>query len=154
MEELFLPGIPADERKQLMMDSCDRVVERSYTRRYSQEDTNRARAELAEGCMELDELRTRLDAVKAEFKGRMKPIVERNAQLVMNLKAGGEFVTTDCYLIVDEDEGADPSGRLIEERPMTAAEKSDIFRGVRQEAVRLAKEQADEAVTKDDKAAI
>jgi len=146
MQEIFLPEVPVEQREQLMRDNCDEVVEKSYTRRYTQNETNQVRAALADGYIELNELQTELDVIKAEFKGKMKPIQERNAQYIKNLKSGGEFVTTPCYKFVDEEENRvgfyDPQGHLLEERPMMPEEKINLFRSVRQEAVKLAQEES------------
>ncbi|MGN1211357.1 MAG: hypothetical protein ACI4TM_06700 [Candidatus Cryptobacteroides sp.] len=145
MQELFLPEIPAEEREQLMRDNCDEIVEKSYTRRYTQDEVNRVRAELADNYIELNELSSELDCIKAEYKAKMKPIIERNALHIKNLKAGGEYVTTECYKFVDEEENRvgfyDPQGHLLEERPIMPEEKTNIFRNVRQEALRIAQEE-------------
>ena len=144
MQEIFLPDVPMEQREQLMRDSCDEGVEKSYTRRYTQAEINKVRAELADGFIELNQLQGELDVIKAEFKGKMKPIQEKNSQRIHNLKSGGEFVTTECYKFVDEDEGRvgfyDPQGHLLEERPIMPEEKTNMFRQVRMEAVRAAKE--------------
>lgn len=128
-----------------MRDNCDEIVEKSYTRRFSQDEVDRVRAELADNYIELSQLQSELDRVKAEYKAKMKPIMEKNALHIENLKAGGEYVTTECYKFVDEEENRvgfyDPQGHLLEERPIMPEEKTNIFRSVRQEALKFAQEE-------------
>ena len=51
MEELMLSSTPLEQREQILRDSCDKVVEKSYTRRFEQGTINERRAELANVCL-------------------------------------------------------------------------------------------------------
>lgn len=138
MQEIFMPEVPLEQREQLLRDNCDQIVERSYTKRFTQAEINEARADLAQLFIQLRELEAQLDEQKAIFKGQMKPIKERADQLLRNLKAGGVFTTSECFKIVDEDEGHtgfyDPQGYLLEERPIQPDERTrNIFRDQRQQ---------------------
>lgn len=157
MQEIFLPDVPMEQREQLMRDNCDEVVEKSYTRRYTQAEINKVRAELADGFIELNELQGELDVIKAEFKGKMKPIQEKNSQLIHNLKSGGEFVTTECIQLVsvlknftakcqsEIQKMRDPSGSVAEvyrnnvesNLPQSFVVSMPIFKGTAKETIEV-----------------
>lgn len=135
----MLSELPVEEREQVMRDSCDQIVEKSYTRRYTPAQVDEKRAALADVHIQLSEYQAELDGVKAEFRGKMKPLMEQAHQLVSNLKAGGEFVTTDCFKFVDQEEGKvgyyDPQGHLLEQRPINPDERQrTIFQATRMQA--------------------
>ena len=47
MKDIMLADTPVEQRAQILRDSCDQIVERSYTRKFDQEEINERRADLA-----------------------------------------------------------------------------------------------------------
>lgn len=43
----MFPNDPVEAREQMLRDNCDQIVERSYTRKFDQEEINERRADLA-----------------------------------------------------------------------------------------------------------
>lgn len=43
----MLPDTPIEQRAQILKDSCDQIVERSYTKKFDQPEINQRRAELS-----------------------------------------------------------------------------------------------------------
>lgn len=136
MEELMLSSTPLEQREQILRDSCDKVVEKSYTRRFEQGTINERRAELANVMIKINDLENELSEIKAQFKGKIKPLIERLSKIRNELKVGGEWVTTECYEFCDDEARRvgvyNPEGYLIEERPMTQDERQKtVFRAIR-----------------------
>ena len=127
MKDIMLADTPVEQRAQILRDSCDEVVEKSYLSKFSQEETNELRANLVEN----------FDVVKADFKGKMKPLQERIGKMLDDLRKGGEYIKGECYKFIDQDEGRvgyyTPDGYLLEERPMKPEERQKTI----QMAVRL-----------------
>lgn len=127
MQDLMFPDLPSDERERLLRDNADQIVERCYTRKFDQPQINERRAELANVSIQINELEDELAQIRADIKGRIKPLAERHARIIDELKAGGEWCKTDCYKFVDADEGKtafySPEGYKLEERPMTPEER-------------------------------
>lgn len=48
MKDIMLADTPVEQRAQILRDSCDEVVEKSYLSKFSQEETNELRANLVE----------------------------------------------------------------------------------------------------------
>lgn len=47
MKDIMLADTPVEQREQILRDSCDQIVERSYTRKFDTQQINERRAELA-----------------------------------------------------------------------------------------------------------
>ena len=67
-----------------------------------------------------------LQAVKTEFKAKLKPLQEKKTQMVANIKAKAEYVTENCFKFVDREARMtgyyNADGDLVEARPSTANE--------------------------------
>lgn len=127
MQDLMFANEPLEERAQLLRDNCDQIVERSYTRTFSQDEINGRRAELAQVSIQVQELDEQLAQVRADIKGRIKPLLERRGRILDELKARGEWVQGESYKFVDHEEGKtafySPEGYKIEERAITPEER-------------------------------
>lgn len=140
MKDIMLADTPIEQREQILRDSCDQIVERSYTRRFDQQEINERRASLANVSIQIADLEQELAEIRADYKGRIKPLQERIVKLRDELKAGGDWVKGDCFKFVFEDEGMvgfySPEGHLLEARPMTQEEKQkNVFRVIRETSV-------------------
>ena len=127
MEEIMLPGTPVEEREQILRDSCDQILERSYTRKFDQAQLDSKRAEIANVLIQINELEEQIKQIRVEYKGRIKPLEERLGAIRDEIKAGGEWVKTDCYRFTDPETGYtaiySPEGYKLEERKMTPEER-------------------------------
>lgn len=122
-----------NKRKLFLEDNADEVVKKTYMKPYSGPELQGKKEDLASVMIEISEIETEKSAVLAEIKGRLKPLQERRAQLVGNIKAKAELVTEDCFRITDQDEGMtgfyNPDGDLIETRQATADElQGNLFK--------------------------
>lgn len=140
MKDIMLADTPIEQREQILRDSCDQIVERSYTRRFDQQEINERRASLANVSIQIADLEQELAEIRADYKGRIKPLQERIVKLRDELKAGGDWVKGDCFKFVFEDEDMvgfySPEGHLLEARPMTQEEKQkNVFRMIRETSV-------------------
>lgn len=134
MEEIMLSKTPIEQREAILRDSCDRVVEKSYTRRFEQDTIDDRRAELANVAIQIQDLEEELHEIRTQFKGKIKPLIERLSKIRNELKIGGEWVTTECYEFRDYDTRRvgvyNPDGYLIEVRPMTQDERQNTVLNV------------------------
>lgn len=136
MKELMLSDTPVEQREQILRDSCDQIVERSYTRKFTGAELAAKRTEYCDVAERLNALKQDLAEVSADLKGKMKPLVERMEGLLDEINARGEFVRGDCFKFIDSDEKKvgfyDPNGYLVEERDMTHEERQrTVFMSVR-----------------------
>lgn len=138
MKDVMLSETPVEQREQILRDSCDQILERSYTRKFDQAEINEKRADLANVSIQMQELDRELAEYRATIKGKIKPLAERYGKILEELKTGGEWIKGDCYKFVDEEEKMvgiySPEGYKLEERPMTQEERQrtimSVIRGV------------------------
>ncbi len=138
MKDVMLSETPVEQREQILRDSCDQILERSYTRKFDQAEINEKRADLANVSIQMQELEQELAEYRATIKWKIKPLSERYGKILEELKTGGELIKGDCYKFVDEDEKMvgiySPEGYKLEERPMTQEERQrtimSVIRGV------------------------
>lgn len=127
VDEIMFLDLPREEREQVMRDNCDQIIERSYTKKFDQEEINARRAEYADVGIQVAELEKQLAEIRADYKGRIKPLLERMSGILDEIKSGGEWVTTEVFLFKDMESGMaaiyTPDGYLLEKRPLTPGEK-------------------------------
>lgn len=136
MKDIMLADTPVEQREEILRNSCDQILERSYTRKFDQEEINERRSELANVIIQIADLEQELAEVRADYKGKIKPLQERVSKLRDELKVGGDWIKGDCFKFVDEDEGKvgiySPEVYLLEQRPMTQDERQrNVFRALR-----------------------
>lgn len=138
MKEVMLQEMPVEERENVLRDSCYSVVEKmGYLHRYTPQETNEKRKELADVSITLRDLEDELSSIRESYKARMKPIQEEINAIITKLKQGGDYVSGDCYKFIDESEGMvgiySPEGYLVENRPILPDERQmSIFRNLGQ----------------------
>ena len=136
MKDIMLADTPVELREEILRNCCDQILERSYTRKFDQAEINERRAELSNVLIQINDLDMELAEIRAEYKGKIKPLQERISKLRDELKVGGDWIKGDCFKFVDEDEGKvgiySPEGYLLEQRPMTQDERQrNVFRAIR-----------------------
>ena len=136
MKDIMLIDQPIEEREQILRDSCDEIVEKSYTRKFVQNEVDERRAEFASISIQIQELDEELSQYKAAIKGKIKLLMERRKHILGELKSGGQYVTTEAFKFVDVNEGVTAfyaaDGNKIEERPLTQEERQrNIFQVLR-----------------------
>lgn len=114
------------ERRRFLEDNADAVEEKGYMKPYTPEELQGHKESLANTMIQISAIEEELQAIKAEYKGRLKPLQEKKNQMVSNIKAKAEYVTENCYKFVDRDarmtEYYNADGDMVEARPSTADE--------------------------------
>ena len=77
MKDIMLADTPVEQREQILRDSCDQIVEKSYTRKFDQQEINERRASLANVSIQIADLEQELAEIIADYKGRINPLQER-----------------------------------------------------------------------------
>ena len=65
MKDIMLADTPVEQREQILRDSCDQIVERSYTRKFDTQQINERRAELANVAIQKADLEDELAGIRA-----------------------------------------------------------------------------------------
>ncbi|MCM1168820.1 MAG: hypothetical protein NC324_02675 [Bacteroides sp.] len=114
------------ERIAFLKDNCDACENKGYMKPYTPDELQGHKEKLANTCIEISQIEAELRQVRAEYKGRLKPLIEERDAMVSNIKAKAEYVTEECYRFTLQDEKKtayyNGDGDMIECRPATAEE--------------------------------
>lgn len=141
MESTFLKGLGKEyadpqQRKQYLADNADSVVEKTYMRRFTPEELQSRKEELANVSISINDIENEKKAALYEFKERLKPLAEKRGLLIEDIRKKAETVTGNCYCFVVEEERMtyviNEDGDCIEAHPCTADElQKTVFQPMR-----------------------
>lgn len=84
MKDIMLADTPVEQREQILRDSCDQIVERSYTRKFDTQQINERRAELANVAIQKADLEDELAGIRAEYKSKISLWMRELERFVMS----------------------------------------------------------------------
>ena len=141
MDSTFLKGLGKEyadpqQRKQYLADNADSVVEKTYMRRFTPEELQSRKEELANVSISINDIENEKKAALDEFKARLKPLAEKRGLLIEDIRKKAETVTGNCYCFVVEEERMtyviNEDGDCIEAPPCTADElQKTVFQPMR-----------------------
>lgn len=115
-----------DQRLQFLKDNADAVVEKTYMRKFTPEELQSHKEELANTDILINDIEEEKKAVLDEFKDRLQPLKEKHTELIENIRQKATLVKGICYAFVSEEERMtyiiNEDGDCIESRPCTAEE--------------------------------
>ena len=132
MKQLFEDADPI-QRKQLLIDNADDVVEMSYHKSFDSDQLANRKEDLVNTSIKIAELEKDIADYRAQVNEELKPLKKQRDQLISDLKSKGEDVFEKCYKMVNTEEKVaefyNAEGYCIMTRPATRDELSpNIFR--------------------------
>ena len=132
MKQLFGDADPI-QRKQLLIDNADDVVEMSYHKSFDSDQLANRKEDLVNTSIKIAELEKDIADYRAQVNEELKPLKKQRNQLISDLKSKGEDVFEKCYKMVNTEEKVaefyNAEGYCIMTRPATREELSpNIFR--------------------------
>lgn len=126
MEKQLFPDCTPMQRKQMLHDNADKLIEMGYSKRFNSDQLSAMKSALSEVDIELNDVKEeRADATTC-FKERIKPLQKEHTRILKGLKNKAEHVTEQCYMFVFEEEKMvgfyNSEGELVEARPMLPEE--------------------------------
>lgn len=110
-----------EQRVRFLKDNCDKIETIGYMKRFSTDEMSSRKDELAELSIEINEIEAERKFQAQIFKDRMKPLDERKAELLKEIKSKAEFKSEACYKFIDHAEKEvgyyNDEGDLVECRP-------------------------------------
>ena len=122
------------ERERFLRSNCDNVVPRGYIKRFTPEEVEKFKDELADVSIKINDIEEEKKVVMADFKRTLEEPCQQRKELLTNIRQKATFVTEDCYLFVDKESRLalfyNVEGDLIDSRPATADElQLQLFAG-------------------------
>lgn len=115
-----------EERKQFLLDNCDKVVEMDYHKPFTADELASMKTDFAEKHIRIATLEDKIKDYKEQVNIELKPLKEAVAEIRENLKSKGMNVFEKCYQFLDEKEKMvcfyNAEGVLISSRPATRTE--------------------------------
>lgn len=125
-----------EQRKRYLKDNADAVVEKSYMRRFTPEELQSHKENLANIDIQINDIEQEKKAAMEVFKERLKPLQEQHAELISNIRQKATLTSGICYCFVDEEVRTtyiiNEDGDCIESHPCTAEElQKSIYEPIR-----------------------
>lgn len=114
------------ERINFLADNCDAVEEHGYTRRFSTDELNQKKENLANLSVEINDIEEEKKDAMDTYKDRLKPLNIDKKVLLDEIKKKSEFVNEECYKFIDHEEKIvgyyNKYGELVSSRPIMPQE--------------------------------
>lgn len=119
-----------------LKDNCDKVEEKGYMKKYTPEEIQAMKEELAETSIKINDLATEKKNFMANLKIRMNPLAEIKGKILDGIKNKSRYVNEQCFKFVDMENREtgfyNSDGDLIDSRTATADElQNNIFGEIR-----------------------
>lgn len=127
MDKFICQSVNPIERAKYISDSCDKVESIGYMKQFDSEELDRLKGDLSETSISIKDIELEKKEIMAEFKERLKPLLEDKEILIQKLKRKAEFVNEDCYKFIDRENNMvgyyNRLGILVEERGIRPEER-------------------------------
>ena len=129
---------PEEKREQFLKDNCDDIQEVSYSKSFSPEELAKQREDLTDAAIKLADIEDERKEANAHYKEMMKPLQQKKAMAIENLKKKAMTVTEDCFKFFDEESKMigfyNKQGDLVSSRPAFPDElQKTIFATIRKD---------------------
>lgn len=117
---------PGPERIAFLSDNCDKPSEKTYMKRFNQEQMSKMKDGLSKVDIEINDIEIEKKSAMEVFKLRLKPLQEERQKVLDGLRNKAELVTERCFKFIDYEAREvgyyNEEGDLIESRPAYANE--------------------------------
>lgn len=109
------------ERINFLNDNCDKAEEKGYMKRFTPEQVQSMKEELAETSIQINDIQEEKKEYLKDIKFRVTPLTERKSELLKGIKEKAAYTTEKCYKFIDQDSKEvgyyNSEGDLVESRP-------------------------------------
>ena len=127
MEIQLLPDVAADKRVDYLKDTCDKVEDFHYMKRFEHNDLELFKNKLSDAMIELNAMEEELTAKKAEYKEKMDPYKETVKENLKLIRDKALSIKEKCFVIYAHEENMagyyNQYGELVHSRPLLPIEK-------------------------------
>lgn len=127
-----------EQRKQFLLDNCDKVVEMNYHKSFTSDELAEKKNSFVDKSIRIASLEEKIKELKDEINIELKPLKEEVDVLRDELKSKGQLVYEKVYQFLDEQEKMvcfyNNEGVLVSSRPATREElQKTVFAEMRKE---------------------
>ncbi len=114
------------ERINFLSDNCDKTEEKGYMKRYTPEQIQTMKEDLAEVSIKINDIQIEKKEYLKAIKDKTNPLSEQKSELLRGIKQKAVYTTEKCFKFVDTDNREvgyyNSDGDLIESRPANPEE--------------------------------
>jgi hypothetical protein len=103
METTLGKEYPAPRRAAYLRDNCDQEEERGYMKKFTPEQSQGHKEELADLSIKIEEKEDEKKGVMADFKRELAELTGARKRMIANIREGGVYVRETCYKFVDQE---------------------------------------------------
>lgn len=126
MEKQLLQGYTVEDRIAHLQDVAEKTELFTYSRELSLGETEELKNELSQNFIRIDQEENVLKQHKEAFNAVVKPLKQRNKEVLQMVRTGMEEVMEPVYLLKDNEEGKmgyySKEGKLVFERSLKPEE--------------------------------
>lgn len=108
-------------RIELLKNSCDKVEELGYTKAIPSERLEELKNQLVDVSIQIKDVKADAKESARQYKEQLKQLETEQGKITDQLKARSEYVTEQCFKIVDQELGQvgyyNSDGLLVYQRP-------------------------------------
>ena len=108
-----------------LRESCDKVIDFQYLKKFSTEEVNEFKTQLSVVMIESSEIEEEFDAIKTEYKAKLKPLKDKVHGLLRFIRDKARLVKEECYVNYEGEYAIiyNSDGEEIDKRPLTVDER-------------------------------
>ena len=105
MEKALFQDYPEKQRKSMLEDNADKIEEIGYMKPFTPEEMEVMKDDLSKVVISINDIEDEKKSKMDEIKLRLKPLDEEKKELLSNIKNKSEYVTENCFKMVDHNNG-------------------------------------------------
>jgi hypothetical protein len=127
MDQFLCQDVPEEVRAEYLEANADSIEEIGYVRKFSNEELDELKQELAESSIEINDIEEEKKGVVDRFKKRVEPLQKGVKTNLKKIKEKSEFVKENCYKFTYQEQGMvgyyNDRGELVSSRPLRGDER-------------------------------
>ena len=111
--------------KQTLKNSCDKIEEFSYMKKFSSEELSELKSDLSTIMIKFDVIETELKDIKDDYKEKLDPLKKSVKELLAWIRDKAKRVTEECYIMYEGEFAVYYNGEAeeVHRRPLEISEK-------------------------------
>lgn len=132
MKNYLGDNLPIGERAGFLRDNCDTVEEKSYFKKFSEQEISSMKDELSEVSITMNDIEEEKKEETKKFTLKLEPLKKDKKLLLTNIKLKGMLVSEETFKFIDYENDRvgyyNQVGELIDSRPLLPHEhQKSIF---------------------------
>lgn len=115
--------------KQTLKNSCDKIEEFSYMKKFTTEELSELKTVLSELMINTDAIETELKEIKTEFKEKLDPLKDKIKEHLSWIRDKAKIIREECYINFEGEYAIyyNGDGEEVYKRPKEISERQNTI---------------------------